>query len=347
MDTSGKNTPFFLKDKEQMKKNMVDNRPFVSIIIPLYVICDRFFSDLKLFNKLNYTNYEIIIVCDKEVVTPQLRSEIRLLLTHQKATGPAEKRDLAIKQAKGEICAFIDDDAYPDPDWIKNAVAWFSNPEIVAVGGPGLTPPSDSFWEKMSGLILQSYFGSGGIQGRFYPVNRHFFIKEQPAYNLFIRTEVLKRVGSYGTKLYGGEDMVVCMKVKEHGKIFYTPDVVVYHHRRAFPRGHLKQISSVGLKRGYLFRNYPKTPHSIFFILPTLLSTGLLGGIILSIVYPQYFLIPFLVVFMIFWFSGALSVLKHGVGIIPSLAAGIGIIVTHMAYGLYFIRGLLIRYLER
>lgn len=330
-----------------MKKEKVDNKPFVSIIIPLYVICDRFFSDLKRFNNLNYSNYEIIIVCDKQVELPNLKSKIRLLLTNEKATGPAEKRDLAIEQAKGEICAFIDDDAYPDPNWIKNAVAWFSNPEIVAVGGPGLTPPSDSFWEKISGFILQSYFGSGGIQGRFYPVNRRFFIKEQPAYNLFIRTAILKKVGNYGTKLYGGEDMVVCMKVKEHGKIFYTPDVVVYHHRRSFPRGHLKQISGVGLRRGYLFRNYPKIPHSIIFILPTLLAFSFFTGILLSLTYPQYFLIPFLAVFLGFWFIGSISVLKHGVGIVPSLATGLGIMVTHIAYGLYFVRGLLVRYLER
>lgn len=330
-----------------MKKNTTENKPFVSIIIPLYVICDRFFLDLSLFDKLNYTNYEIIIVSDKEVVVPKLKSTVRLLITHQKTTGPAEKRDLAIEQAKGEICAFIDDDAYPDPNWIKNAVAWFSNPEIVAVGGPGLTPPSDSFWEKVSGYILQSYFGSGGIQGRFYPVNKYYFVKEQPAYNLFIRTSVLKQVGSYGTKLYGGEDMVVCMKVKEHGKIFYTPDVVVYHHRRSFPWGHLKQISGVGLKRGYLFRNYPKTPHTIFFILPTSLTIGFFAGLLLSLIYYRFLLAPFLLVFSFFWLVGVLSVLKHGIGLLPSLITGLGIIATHMAYGSNFIRGLLARYLER
>jgi cellulose synthase/poly-beta-1,6-N-acetylglucosamine synthase-like glycosyltransferase len=49
-----------------------------------------------------------------------------------------------VKYAKGEICAFIDSDARPEKNWLKNALPYLSDPEVVAVGGPGLTPPEDS-----------------------------------------------------------------------------------------------------------------------------------------------------------------------------------------------------------
>src|SRR3989344_8647399 len=109
------------------------SKPLVSIIIPLYVTIDRFFADFKKFDYLDYDNFEVIVVSDKKVKLPKLSKSSRLLLTHKNATGPAEKRDLAIKKAKGEICAFIDDDAYPDQEWLKNAVGEFKNSKISAV----------------------------------------------------------------------------------------------------------------------------------------------------------------------------------------------------------------------
>lgn len=122
--------------------------PKVSIIIPFYVDTKRFYNDLKKFNKLNYKNYEIIIVSDKNININNFKT--RVLITGKLVTGPAEKRDIAIQYAKGEICAFIDDDAYPDKNWLKTAVVHFQHPEIVAVGGPGITPKEDGYWEQLT-----------------------------------------------------------------------------------------------------------------------------------------------------------------------------------------------------
>ena len=66
-------------------------QPFVSIIIPLYVISERFFKDFQKFSKLKYNNFEIIVVCDKNVSLPNIERKVKLLLTHQAHTGPAEK----------------------------------------------------------------------------------------------------------------------------------------------------------------------------------------------------------------------------------------------------------------
>ena len=49
---------------------------------------------------------------------------------------PAEKRDRGVRESNGEIVAIIDDDAYPESDWLTNAVRHFENPDIAAVGGP-------------------------------------------------------------------------------------------------------------------------------------------------------------------------------------------------------------------
>ena len=47
--------------------------------------------------------------------------------------------------ATGEIVAYIDDDAYPDPHWLDYLVArTFRRPTHAAVGGPNMPPPDDA-----------------------------------------------------------------------------------------------------------------------------------------------------------------------------------------------------------
>ncbi len=268
-------------------------KPFVTIIIPLYVINQRFFEDLKKYEQLKYPKFEIIIVCDKKINLPKLSVPVRLVLTRMRKSGPAEKRDIALKKAKGEICAFIDDDAYPDPQWLKNAVSWFEAEKIVAVGGPGLTPPDDTYWQKIGGYIIESFLCSGGIQYRFYPGKFIFFVNDYPAYNLLVKTKILKKVGGYGSTFYGGEDTLLCLKIIKYGKILYDPTVSVYHHRRNFPKGLMKQIGGVGLHRGYFFKKYPETSRVAIYLLPSIMLIGLIIFSFLALLLPRSFLLPF------------------------------------------------------
>lgn len=311
--------------------------PAVSIIIPLYVVNDRFFEDLNKYSNIIYPNYEILVVSDKKVNIEN--PKIRLILTGFKHTGPAEKRDIAIKKAKGKICAFIDDDAYPDKNWLNEAIVWFSNKKVVAVGGPGITPKEDRYWQKISGHIIESYLCTGGVQYRFCPSNKRF-VNDYPAYNLFVLTSVLKKVGGYGCNFYGGEDTFLCMKLIKYGDIVYDPKVLVYHHRRSFPLAHLRQISNVGLHRGYFFKHYPTTSRQVIYLLPTILTLGFLSLILLSFFNHIFATFTFLGIF-VFWLLGTYSIKKQKVPFIESAIAGLGIILTHIVYGIYFIKGLI------
>lgn len=320
-------------------------KPFVSIIIPLYVINQRFFQDLRKYNGLKYSNLEILIVCDKKITLPMLKKNIKLLLTNQKQTGPAEKRDLALKYARGEICAFIDDDAYPDPDWLKNAVLEFKDSSISAVGGPGLTPPEDGFWEQVTGLVYSSFFCGGFAQYRFVKKRKRFVV-DYPAYNLLVRTDILKKVGGYGTYFYGGEDTFLCLKLIQAGyKILYAPNVAVYHHRRPLFFEYLKQIANVGKHRGYFAKRFPETSFRFWYFIPTCLSLGFFTLLIGSLINYQIRFIFFSLFILFFVLSWGSLIYKRS--LLQSFFAAIGIILTHIFYGLYFIKGLTIRKLDR
>src|SRR3989344_455948 len=93
--------------------------PSVSIIVPLHwgLLPEnyrRFLNDFKKYLELDYENYEIILVTDHPTRLPCRSRRIRYLVTGaDHSTSPAEKRDFALSRIKNEICAFIDDDAYP------------------------------------------------------------------------------------------------------------------------------------------------------------------------------------------------------------------------------------------
>ena len=318
--------------------------PYVSIIIPLYVIEDRFFKDLKKYNDLNYKNFEIIFVSDRKVLISGIKNA-KLLLTNKKSTGPAEKRDLAISRAKGVICAFIDDDAYPDPGWLKNAIAEFNNPNISAVGGPGLTPPEDHFWEQTTGLVYSSFFCGGVAQYRFVKGKRKL-VEDYPAYNLLVRTDALRKVGGYGSYFYGGEDTFLCLKLTKAGyRILYSPSVVVYHHRRPLFFGYLKQIASVGKHRGYFAKRFPETSAIFWYFIPSALSLGFVFLLLTSLFNYQVgkiFIFSLFLFFILAWSS----VIYKG-PILNSFFAAIGIILTHIFYGTSFIKGLSLDKLRR
>lgn len=309
--------------------------PKISIIIPLYVICDRFFEDLRKFKNLDYPNYEILVIADKSVNITD--PSVNVILTGKDRTGPAEKRDIGLKKAEGQICAFIDDDAYPDKGWLRNAVPYFSDKKIVAVGGPGVTPKEDGYWEQISGMVYESLFCSGAAQYRFIPLPGRF-VEDYPAYNLLVRTTVLKKVGGYGSSFYGGEDTFLCLKLIKEGKIFYEPTSIIFHHRRPLFMGLLKQIANIGKHRGFFAKKFPQTSRTPMYFLPSILSTGFLIGLSFALLSLSNAIMFGMIIFG-FIIVGSLSI-RQRVDIKERLLVSIGIILVHLVYGVNFIYGL-------
>lgn len=316
--------------------------PKVSIIIPLYVICDRFFEDLKKFAKVDYPDYEIIVVSDKKVNLSGFG--VKLILTGRATTGPAEKRDIAIKEARGEICAFIDDDAYPDPNWLKNAIRHFENPNIVAVGGPGVTPKEDGYWEQLSGMVYESYFCSSETLYRFTPLSPRY-IKDHPAYNLLVRKKILNKVGGYSNSFYGGEDTFLCLKLIKYGKIYYEPQAIIYHHRRRLIPGLLLQISNVGMHRGYFAKKFPETSRQLIYFIPSIITLGFFALLFYS--FFSRLVLIFFITTLVTLILATIFTIKRRTGIFEKILASIGVIMVHISYGTAFIKGLLIKDLKR
>ena len=158
--------------------------PKISIIIAVGVPGKYIYECIEHCRKLDYPDTEIIVLPDEPVDFHD--PDIRVIPTGR--VRPAEKRDRGVKEASGEIVAIIDDDAYPEHDWLSNAVKHFDDPMVAAVGGPGMTPPGDNLRQRISGWIYESVLVSDGYTYRYRP-GRMRDVDDYPTSSLIIRKD--------------------------------------------------------------------------------------------------------------------------------------------------------------
>jgi len=306
-----------------------------SIIIPVKNITNYLRETIKYCKEVDYSDFEIIVLPDDKVKKEFGR--VKFIPTGN--VTPSEKRDIGNKHSSGDILAFIDADAFPKKDWLKNASKYFKDDNVGAVCGPGITPDSDNSLQKASGEVYSSFLGGGKFTYRYKPY-KEIEVDDFPSMNLLVRKSVFKEIGGFKTNFWPGEDTILCLNItKKLGKkIIYAPDVVVYHHRRPLFLPHLLQVYSYASHRGYFVKKYPQTSLRPIFFIPSLFDIGLITGFILSfyntILRNLYLLILILYFLMIIFTTLNIKNLKMKLYVI------LGIFLTHIVYGLGFIRGL-------
>ena len=298
---------------------------------------------------LKFPDYEILILPDR--LFPQedifLSSKIRIIPTGN--VTPPYKRDLGAKAAKGEILAFLDDDAYPKANWLGEAAKIFAeSSNIACVCGPAVTPEKDSLKQKASGLVYSSIFISGNHKFRYLAQSRRE-VSDFPSCNFLIRKDVFDEVGGFDKPFWPGEDTFLCLKVLNTGKkMIYDPKVLVFHHRRTLFGKHLNQIKNYALHRGYFVKKYSKTSLCPEYFVPSIFVLGLFFGFILSwpFLLIRYAYSIFITTYLILIFPNSLwlalkSKDKPRARILLFPLTFLGIISTHLTYGFYFMKGLL------
>ena len=321
-----------------LSKKKPSRFPMVSIIIPVAKCNDYLKESVEKCLELDYSKYEIIVLPDEIFSFGNKFQDEKISIVPTGFISPPEKRDVGIKTAKGEIIAFLDDDALPTKNWITNAIIHFEDEGVAAVGGPAVTPASDNLNQIASGAVYSSWLVAGINNYRYIPYKVRE-VDDYPSCNLFVRKEVLDEIEGFNTKFWPGEDTILCLKIKLiNKKIIYDPSVVVFHHRRELFKVHLNQIKSYALHRGYFVKKYPETSFKISYFIPSVFDLGLVLGGILSIYFPWlrglYFTTVSFYLFLLLLNSIPAMKIK-----LMSLIF-FGIMSTHIVYGIFFIKGL-------
>lgn len=317
------------------------NAPTVSIIIPVEETNENLNECLRHCLELDYPDFEVLILPDSMSSNSPVDAaadRVRVIPTGE--TGPAEKRNRGMEEARGEILAFLDDDAYPPREWLKRSLGHFQDENVAAVGGPAVTPESDDARQKAGGAVYSSLLGGGTCRHRYTPAQERL-VDDLPSCNFIVRKSIMKELGGFQTRFWPGEDTALCLDItgKLDRKIVYDPKVLVYHHRRRLFLPHLKQVTNYALHRGYFAKRFPQTSLRFSYFLPSLLTIGLLFGWMSGFIHPFFYSL-FAVFLVIYLVLTLLTGLKRSPSKIALLVFA-GIILTHLSYGIWFIKGLL------
>jgi GT2 family glycosyltransferase len=281
-------------------------------------------------------SFEILVFPDTPFTYPS--KKVKIFPTGK--VGPAEKRDLALKHAKGKFLAFIDDDAYPSKAWLSSALPLFRDPKVGAVGGPAVTPPLDSLSQKVSGLVYSSSLGGGSNSFRYIPASRRE-IDDCPSCNLIVRKSSFASLGGFDSSFYPGEDTKFCLDLVKSGKtILYDPTVLVYHHRRSIFLPHLKQVWNYSVHRGFFVKKFPETSFRFSYFIPSLFTVYVFSIFFFFFFSGGSFL---LAVPLLVYFLASLSIAAKEKSAQARILFPLALFLTHLAYGIGFVTGLITR----
>jgi glycosyltransferase involved in cell wall biosynthesis len=226
--------------------------------------------------------FELIVVSAEPLVLP---SETRVRNVVEPNRNPATRRNRAVSASRGEILAFIDDDATADPRWLATAAAYLDNhPDVLALGGPDPAPPDSTPAELMSETLLATpWIGSGVAchenRRGVFPLAR---ASDIALVNLFVRRSAFtgfdERIG------YIGEDTALVESLLEKGKVVYHDGVRVFHRRRAFPGPYLRQRWRYRVKTGQMQALRKDKKVRAFLV------AGVLGIVFAPLLLPPYIL---------------------------------------------------------
>ncbi len=328
-----------------MMENNPKKEPLFSIVIPFMAVNDYLVETCGKLKELKNQNFELIVVPNAD--SPELQKLLVGIENQIIPAGdisPAVKRDMGVRVARGKYIAFIDDDAFPNNDWLDVAEKYLTRREISALGGPQITPPKNTFWQKVSGAMFLSPLSGMAIR-RYCSYRKPCMVDDWPTVNFFVKKSVFEESGGFDSKYWPGEDTKLCLDIikKLQKKILYVPDLQVFHHRREGLKKHLKQIGGYGLHRGYFAKVFPETSahFKTMYFVPSLWFLFLFFWPFLYFIDPIFLKLYFLgiAIYLSAIVVSTLMIWRRTESFLVSLASVPYLLLFHIWYGIRFIQG--------
>jgi GT2 family glycosyltransferase len=225
--------------------------PAISVVVCSYNGSRTIEQTLAALAALDYPDYEVVVVDDGSTdSTRKIAERYDVVLISQENAGLSSARNVGWRAARGEIVAYVDDDAYPDPHWLTYLAWAFLRTDFAAIGGPNLTPPEDP-------LFSQAVAHAPG--GPIHVLVSDTEAEHIPGCNMAFRRAALAAIGGFDPSFrVAGDDVDACWRIHERGMtIGFSPAAVVWHHRRPSLRGYWRQQRGYGRAEAFLERKWP------------------------------------------------------------------------------------------
>ena len=182
-------------------------------------------------SQLWYPAFEVVVVADAPGVTALADWQDRITVLGFDAPNISQARNIGLAHAAGDVVAFIDDDAVPEPTWLGHLIPGFVDPAVVQAGG---------FVRGRNGLSFQwraqAVNGMGQTLPLAVPHDRGFvattpdgFAVKTEGTNMAFRRDTLAAIGGFDPafRFYYDETDV---NLRLHpGKTLIVPRAQVHH----------------------------------------------------------------------------------------------------------------------
>ncbi len=185
---------------------------------------------LESLKKQKFRSFEIIVVSKRfpEQLKDFFESEhIRFLEEKGSTLGAA--RNLGVRNAKGKLVSFIDDDAEASVDWLDKISMTFSRfPSLCCLGGPHFTPQEES--EKNPLRFVEGSFGEAHLQKTYFDKSA---VGKIAGCNVTYKRSVFQEIGYLNENLKTCEDWEFNRRLLENGySLRFDSEIWVLHHRQ-------------------------------------------------------------------------------------------------------------------
>lgn len=226
--------------------------PRISVAVCSYNGARTIEETLSALTRQNYADYEVIVVDDGSTdATADIARKYNVALVQSENKGLSNARNLGMAHASGEIIAYIDDDAYPDVDWLQFLAASFAASDHAGIGGPNIAPAGD-------GLIADAVAHAPG--GPVHVLLSDEVAEHIPGCNMAYRLDRLKAIGGFDARFrVAGDDVDVCWRLQERGwTLGFSPAAVVWHHRRRSIGAYWRQQKGYAKAEALLAEKWPQ-----------------------------------------------------------------------------------------
>ncbi len=228
-----------------------DPWPLVSVVVCTHNGARTLPQCLNAVRGLSYPDFELIVVddgsSDGSADIARAHGAILVEIEHR---GLSAARNVGTERANGAIVAFLDDDAFPDPDWLHYVAAQLQANGHGGIGGPNIPPEDDS-------LVADCVAAAPG--GPIHVLISDREAEHVPGCNMAFRKSALEEIGGFDERFrVAGDDVDVCWRLQESGRTLgFSAGAVVMHRRRDSIRRYLKQQYGYGKAEALLERKWP------------------------------------------------------------------------------------------
>jgi glycosyltransferase involved in cell wall biosynthesis len=287
--------------------------------------------------------WELLVAADRERRVSELVMARFPDATIGLVTGafPGAARNFLIERARGELLLFLDDDVVVRADLLARLGHLATrHPHETVFGGPNQTPRGSTSFQMVQGAVLASLVAAGPVRRRYgaHPAGR----ADERSFtlcNLAVRREAML---PFSSELVCAEENAVLAALSSRGdRMYYDPELVVYHERRPTLSTFARQMHKYGQGRGQLLVRRPATFRPAYLI-PSLVLLYAIAAIVAAVAGWRLALAP-LAVYLAAVVAAAvrIQVSVHRRFVVPQ--ALVLVMTVHVCYGVGVLRGLVKR----